>query len=208
MNKLTHKYVVGLAGGIGSGKSTIAKLFANLGIDYIDADDVARRIVEPNTPCLKAIADHYGPDILFDNGQLNRRKLREIIFNNKAEKNWLESLTHPVVHQEILKELKASTSTYVLLVHPLLFEKQKNDICDYTLAISVPKEMQIERVCQRDNIEKDLALSIIQSQLSNEERSQQADEVIENNGDIAKLNDKIIALHKKLSALANVKLNQ
>jgi len=205
MNPLNEKYIVGLTGGIGSGKTTVAKKFIIHGIDYIDADDVAREVVAIGTPCLDAIIARYSEDILLEDSQLNRRKLRHIIFNNPIEKKWLEELTHPVIHKSIICHLMQSASLYTLLVHPLLFETKKNELCDYTLAIKVSKEIQVERVCNRDNIEKEMANTIIQSQMSNEERCKFADMIIENNNSSTDLDDKITLLHTKLSALAHAK---
>lgn len=204
MNTYT-KYIVGLTGGIGSGKSTIARKFNQYGIDSLDADDIAREVVAIGTPCLAAITQRYGKDILLADGALNRRALRHIIFENEDEKKWLESLTHPAIHQALIEEIEKSQSLYVLLVHPLLFETQKHTLCDYTIAVSVEKELQLTRVCQRDNVTEKIANAIIASQLSDEARCQQADYVIHNNDDPTTLDQTIFTLHQQLSTFANAK---
>lgn len=205
MTSLNKKYIVGLTGGIGSGKTTIAEKFTHHGINYIDADDVAREVVAVGSKCLNSILVRYGEGILLDDGQLNRPKLRQIIFQDPEEKKWLEQLTHPIIHERIIEHLIASTSAYTLLVHPLLFETEKNTICDYTLAINVSKETQVERVCRRDNVGEDMANAIIQSQLTAQARCEFADETIENTGSTEELDIKITQLHEKLSHLAYAK---
>lgn len=207
MKSLEKKFIVGLTGGIGSGKSTIAKMFAEQGIDYIDADDIAREVVAIGSPCLEAIEARYGKHILLNDGTLDRRKLRHIIFEDVTEKTWLESLTHPVINNRLIEHLANSKSLYVLLVHPLLFETQKNQICDYTVAITVAENIQVQRVCSRDNIEEKVANSIIASQMADESRREQADSVIENSGCETDLDAKILTLHQQLSSLAHAKLD-
>lgn len=191
----TPQFVVGLAGGIGSGKSTIANLFAQLGVEFVDADDVARQVVEPDSPCLKAISQRYGPEILLKDGTLNRRALRDIVFDEPSERLWLESITHPEIKKRILMQIQSAQSAYVLLVHPLLFETGQNAHCDITVAISVPESLQIDRVCQRDQVSREQAEKIVHTQLSDKERTKQADYVLENTGNTIDLNDKVNQLH-------------
>lgn len=190
--------IIGLAGGIGSGKSTITKFFNDIGIQSVDADDVARLIVEPGSLCLNAIHQRYGNDILLNDGTLNRRVLRDIIFDNPEERTWLESLTHPAIRVEILAQLNATTSPYVLLVHPLLFETKQDATCEYVIAIDVPENIQLQRVMSRDNISRESAEKIMAAQLSNKERIKRADFVLENSGNIAEMNAKVLKLHKKI----------
>ncbi len=123
---LNNPPIIGLAGGIGSGKSTIAKLFNELGIQSVDADDVARQAVAIGSDCLTAIHFRYGDDILLDDGSLNRSRLRSIVFDNSDERKWLEQLTHPAIRKQLLEQLNQATSPYVLMVHPLLFETGQN----------------------------------------------------------------------------------
>ncbi|EAQ64587.1 dephospho-CoA kinase [Marinomonas sp. MED121] len=198
-------FVVGLAGGIGSGKSTISKLFNQIGMISIDADDVAREVVEPGTPCLEAIVQRYGNAILQSDNSLDRKQLRHIIFNNKKEKTWLESVTHPAIKKRIEDLIQAADSKYVLLVHPLLFETGQDARCDYIIAISVAREEQIARVCMRDNCDEALANKIIESQISDIQRSELANTVIKNTGNISDLNAKVDTLHQHIIEVINEK---
>ena len=192
--------IIGLAGGIGSGKSTIAHCFNALGIQSIDADDVARLVVQPGSICLNEIHQRHGDAILLQDGSLNRKALRTIIFNQPEERVWLETLTHPAIHQEIHRQLAEITSPYGLLVHPLLFETHQNSLCKQVIAIDVPRDIQIERVILRDHIDKESALKILATQLKNDERIARADLVIENAGNIAEMNAKVLKLHKNILA--------
>ena len=193
--------IIGLAGGIGSGKSTVAKYFRELGIETIDADDVARLVVEPGSPALQEIQQRYGDEILQSDGSLDRKALRQIVFHNAKEKAWLESVTHPAVREELQKQLQAAQSEYVLLVHPLLFETGQNRLCHFVIALDVPKDIQLQRVISRDNSDEKTALNIIQSQLSNQERLNKADFSLENAGNINEMNAKVLIMHEKILGL-------
>ncbi|MGO2514108.1 MULTISPECIES: dephospho-CoA kinase [Marinomonas] len=190
--------IIGLAGGIGSGKSTITKYFNEIGIQSVDADDVARIVVEPGSNCLNNIHQRYGDNILLNDGTLNRKSLRDIIFDNPEERIWLEALTHPAIREEISTRLHAITSSYALLVHPLLFETKQDAVCKLVIAIDVPENVQLQRVMSRDNISRESAEKIMAAQLSNSERIERADLVLENSGNIAEMNAKVLKLHKKI----------
>ncbi|VDZ71811.1 dephospho-CoA kinase [Atlantibacter hermannii] len=131
-------YTVAITGGIGSGKTTVANKFAQLGITVIDADIIARSVVEPQKPALKSIAQHFGPTILLPDGTLNRRELRERIFADPQEKAWLNALLHPLIHQATQDEIAGATSEYVLWVVPLLVENQLHKKADRVLVVDVP----------------------------------------------------------------------
>ena len=190
--------IIGLTGGIGSGKTAVSETFEKLGITVVDADLASRVVVEKGKPCLEEIAKHFGNDILNENDELNRAKLREIIFNSDSEKLWLESLLHPAIAEQIKDELNASKSPYTILVSPLLLETNQRDFCDKVLVVDVPIELQMERTTKRDGVSKDQVKSIIKSQINRDERLQLADEIILNEGSIEDLEMIVRELHEKL----------
>lgn len=195
---MTQPVIVGLTGGIGSGKSTAAKMFQDLGASFVDADDVAREVVQPGEQCLDAIAKHFGSSILHEDGSLNRAALREIVFTNPDERIWLEELTHPIIRERLLSHLKQAQGPYVLLVHPLLFEKQQDSLCAYTIALSVPRAIQIERVMQRDHNTLKQVERILATQLTDDERTQKANFILKNTSNNKDLSGRVIMLHKRL----------
>ena len=190
--------IIGLTGGIGSGKTAVSETFEKLGITVVDADLASRVVVEKGKPCLEEIAKHFGDDILNENDELNRAKLREIIFNSDSEKSWLESLLHPAIAEQIKDELNASKSPYTILVSPLLLETNQRDFCDKILVVDVPIEIQMERTTKRDGVSEDQVKSIIKSQINRDERLQLADEIIINEGTIEDLEVIVRELHEKL----------
>ena len=190
--------IIGLTGGIGSGKTAVSETFEKLGITVVDADLASRVVVEKGKPCLEEIAKHFGNDILNENDELNRAKLREIIFNSDSEKLWLESLLHPAIAEQIKDELNASKSPYTILVSPLLLETNQRDFCDKVLVVDVPIELQMERTIKRDGVSEDQVKSIIKSQINRDERLQLADEIILNEGSIEDLEMIVRELHEKL----------
>lgn len=191
MKKVKKKPIVGLAGGIGSGKSTISQYFNQLGIISIDADDVAREVVEPGSHALNEIVKRYGSKILLEDKRLDRKQLRHIIFEQAEEKAWLESVTHPQIKKRIEELIDAADSKYVLLVHPLLFETGQDKSCDFIIAISVSREVQVQRVCARDDCSEALANKIIDSQISDIQRTELANISLKNTGNISDLNAKV-----------------
>ena len=190
--------IIGLTGGIGSGKTAVSETFEKLGITVVDADLASRVVVEKGKPCLEEIAKHFGDDILNENDELNRAKLREIIFNSDSEKLWLESLLHPAIAEQIKDELNASKSPYTILVSPLLLETNQRDFCDKVLVVDIPIELQMERTIKRDGVSEDQVKSIIKSQINRDERLQLADEIILNEGSIEDLEMIVRELHEKL----------
>ncbi|WP_439287662.1 dephospho-CoA kinase [Lonepinella sp. BR2904] len=202
-------YIIGLTGGIGSGKTTIANLFAELGVPLIDADVVARQVVEKGSPLLEQIAVHFGQEILTENGELNRAVLREKVFNNASEKHWLNQLLHPAIRAECLVQLQAQTAPYVLFVVPLLIENKLTALCDRVLVVDVSVETQLDRASQRDNNKRQLIQQIINTQVSRNERLKVADDVINNDGDFAQtkseLRQKVLELHQYYLQLSEKK---
>ena len=193
--------IIGLTGGIGSGKTAVSDSFESLGIDVVDADLASRVVVQKGKPCLLKIAQHFGEDILTKEAELDRAKLREIIFKSEEEKNWLESLLHPAIANQIQVELNASKSPYTILVSPLLLETNQKDFCSKVLAVDVPVETQVERTLKRDGVSKEQVQAIINSQISRNDRLNLADEVIVNDGTLEDLEIAVKVLHEKFLSL-------
>lgn len=189
--------IIGLTGGIGSGKTAVSDIFEELGIGIVDADLASRVVVEKGRPSLEEIAKHFGQGILTEAGELDRAKLREIIFNSDEEKNWLESLLHPVIAKQIQEELKASSSPYTILVSPLLLETNQKDFCNKVLVVDVPVETQIERTLKRDDVSLEQVQSIIKAQISRDRRLELADEVIVNDKSLEDLQLAVSKLHQQ-----------
>ena len=197
-------YVVAITGGIGSGKTTVANQFAALGIEVVDADLIAREVVEPGTPALAAIASHFGPGILDEQGRLDRRALRERIFSDPAAKFWLNALLHPIIRSEMLRQCAAVSSPYCLLVVPLLVENRLTELADRVLVIDVDEATQIERTCHRDGVSREQAQAILASQASRSERLAMADDVLDNqSGTTETIRARILALHETYLAFAS-----
>jgi len=196
------KFIVGLTGGIASGKTTVANLFAQKGISLVDADIVARDVVKIGTRGLKKIEEHWGKAILLVDGQLNRAKLRDIIFHNNQERLWLNNLLHPLIAEKIRSDLNEITSDYGILVSPLLFENQSEFLTDRTLVVDVDPEIQVIRTQKRDNVSKEQVEQILKAQLSSAQRRKKADDILINNQDMASLSAKVDVLHKKYLTLA------
>ena len=195
-------YTVALTGGIGSGKSTVADEFAHLGVTVIDADIIARQVVEPGTPALLAIAERFGPQMINDDGCLNRRRLRERIFAHSEDKAWLNALLHPLIQQETRRQMQASTSPYLLWVVPLLVENRLTEKADRVLVVDVPKETQIARTMLRDRVSRQHAEHILAAQATREQRLAVADDVIENMGSPDAIASAVARLHAKYQQLA------
>ena len=190
-----NNWVLGLTGGIGCGKTAVSDMLAELGITIVDADIVARQVVEPGTDGLKAIIAHFGNDILDEHGALNRSTLRARIFSNPEQKTWLNALLHPLIRTQLIIDLKNAQSDYVVLVAPLLFENGLDGYCHRTLLIDVPKEVQIARTTQRDNISIEQAEQIIDAQMSREHKQQKADDILNNNRDLSDVKQDLLKLH-------------
>ena len=191
-------YIVGLTGGIGSGKSTIANLFVELGVPIVDADIVAREVVEKGSPLLAQIAEHFGKSILTEEGELNRAELRKKVFADENEKNWLNHLLHPAIRKKMLAQLNCQTAPYTLFVVPLLIENKLTTLCDRILVVDVKPETQLARASSRDNIQQIQA--IMNAQVSREERLKWADDIISNDEKLPEnllhLKQKVLELHQ------------
>lgn len=198
-------YIVALSGGIASGKSTIANLFAQLGVPIIDADVIARQVVAIGTPALTQIVKHFSQEILLTNGELDRSQLREIIFNNDHERLWLNNLLHPIIAQETQRQFAEQTAPYVIWVVPLLIENNLQQLADRILLIDTPEELQLERLINRDGISESLAKRMIETQVSLTDRLPFADDIIVNDGNLAALTVQIDHLHKQYLHNSKVK---
>lgn len=196
-------FVVGLTGGIGSGKTVASDRFEELGVKVVDADIASRVVVEIGKPALSSIEGEFGSDVISDDGSLNRAKLREIIFKDDEAKSWLESLLHPLIGQHISDEIASATSRYVILVSPLLFETTQFQMCNRTLLIDVPKDIQILRTAKRDKVPESQVEKIIASQMDRDQKISKADDVIVNDGEIGDLISKIDKIHQRYIELAD-----
>lgn len=191
--------VIGLTGGIGSGKSTVARMFGALGVHWVDADDVAREVVEPGTPALARIAEHFGAEILQADGSLDRARLRTIVFEHPDERAWLEGLLHPVIREELMRQLHPADYAlpYVLLVSPLLLETDQHQLTEKVVVVDVPVEVQLARTMARDDNDQAQVERIIAAQMPREKRLQKADEVVDNNTMLSDVERQVSELHKK-----------
>ncbi|MEJ6496177.1 dephospho-CoA kinase [Pseudoalteromonas lipolytica] len=194
-------WILGLTGGIGSGKSAISAMFEELGIQVVDADIVAREVVEPGSTGLEKITEHFSDEILTTDGSLDRAKLRAIIFADESQKQWLNNLLHPLIRESMLAQLQQATSQYVILVAPLLFENGLDQFCDHTLLIDVPVEVQITRTTARDNISVELAKQIIASQMPRADKQQKATDTLDNNRLLSEVKIDVQKLHEKYLTL-------
>ena len=194
--------IIGLTGGIGSGKSVASDKFASLGVTVVDADVASRTVVEPGMPALKEIESHFGSEIIGGDGLLDRTKLREIIASDAEERKWLESVLHPRIGEQITKEISESTSPYTLLVAPLLLETNSQEMCSRVVVVDVPKEVQITRTAERDNVPLNQVEQLISAQMTREKRLEKADDVLLNKGTIENLEKQVEELHKKYLLLA------
>ena len=195
-------FVVGITGGIGSGKSAVTAKLEQLGIDIIDADIVAREVVEPGTKALKNIQSYFGDRVLSSDGALDRAALREIVFSEPEKRKWLEALLHPIIRNETIKQLNNASSPYAVLASPLLLETDQHELTQHIVLIDVSVETQIERTIARDNNNRKQVEAIIAAQMSRTEKQRKSDIIITNDEDLSALYNKVSVLHETLKRLA------
>ncbi|WP_029614417.1 dephospho-CoA kinase [uncultured Pseudomonas sp.] len=188
-------WILGLTGGIGSGKSAAAERFVEHGVHLVDADQAARWVVEPGRPALASIVERFGAGVLLEDGTLNRSALRERIFSDPTQRRWLEQLLHPLIGQEIFSYLAKAQSPYAVYVSPLLIESGQYQKTQRILVIDVPQSVQIARTLQRDDTSEAQVQAILAAQLSREERLRHADDVVVNDRDLPWLHQQIDQLH-------------
>ncbi|MDH3643735.1 MAG: dephospho-CoA kinase [Gammaproteobacteria bacterium] len=196
------KLVIGITGGIGSGKTAVSDRFAALGITVVDADIASRVVVEPGRPALDAIAEHFGDGAINDDGTLNRAELRKRVFADAAERKWLEQLTHPLINQYLQEQLAAAESPYAVLVSPLLAETGQSRFCQRIIVVDVPVELQVQRTMSRDANDEAQVRAIIAAQASREQRLELADDVIVNDQGLEHIDAEVQRLHEVYLELA------
>ncbi|WP_370013153.1 dephospho-CoA kinase [Thalassolituus sp.] len=188
-------FILGLTGGIGSGKSAASAFFREAGITVVDADMVAREVVEPGEPAWSAIKERFGSDAINEDNTLNRAWLRQKVFSEPEERRWLEGQTHPRIRDRITEQLATAKSPYAILESPLLFESGQYELVTSTLVVDVPEQLQVERACNRDGNDPEQIKRIIAAQLPRQERLQRADQVVDNSGSLDELHKQLSALH-------------
>jgi len=194
---------IGLTGGIGSGKSTVANLFRVLDVPVYDTDVIAHQLVEPGEPALDEIINVFGSNIVDTTGKLDREKLKQRVFKNDGDRKKLESILHPRIHESLLIEMNSCNAPYCIAVIPLLLEHQWQQIVDRVLVVDASEDTQINRTLQRDKMPESLIKAIISSQVSREIRLAAANDVINNNRGLDKLKDQVQQLHEKYLKLAH-----
>lgn len=195
--------VIGLTGGIGSGKTTVANLFAQHGITLIDTDQIARDVIQPHQTAYQKILDHFGLDILQNDKSIDRSKLRKLIFSDTNEKLWLENLLHPLIRQEMQQAITHATSPYVIAIIPLLLETTKNPLIDRVLVVDADEEKQIHRTCLRDKVSAEDVKAILRTQIDRAKRLEAADDVVHNHGSVEELISQVDKLHHVYLNIAN-----
>lgn len=188
-------WILGLTGGIGSGKSAAAERFVELGVHLVDADQAARWVVEPGRPALASIVERFGAGVLLEDGQLDRAALRQQIFADPAQRQWLEQLLHPLIGQEIFSYLAKAETPYAVYVSPLLIESGQYRKTQRILVIDAPPELQVQRTLLRDNTSAEQVQAILKAQVGREERLRHADDVVVNDRDVPTLHAQIDRLH-------------
>ena len=195
--------IIGLTGGIGSGKSAAGIEFEKLGITVIDADELAQKASLKNSKAYKEIVEYFGASILDNSQNIDRRKLRNIVFNNDEQKKKLEQILHPAIREDISFAISNSKSPYTIIMVPLIYETNSKDNYNRILVIDCDEDIQISRAVTRDGASEEDIKKIINSQATKKERLSIADDVISNNSSIEKLSEKVLHLHKNYLELIN-----
>lgn len=201
-------FVVGLTGGIGCGKSAASRFFSDLGICVIDTDVIARTITQADGQAIETVKAAFGETFIAKDGSLDRNKMRELIFSDKSARLRLESILHPIIHTETIRQIAQARSAYVIVVVPLLFETKDYDaIVQRTLVIDCSEQLQISRTIARSNLSEQHVKSIIAAQIQRTDRLQKADDIIANNHDLDHLHAQVITLHDKYLAFSKFTLD-
>lgn len=195
--------VIGLTGGIGSGKTTVAAMFAALGVPVIDMDRIARQVVEPGQPALTQIIQEFGTSILDAKGQLNRRKLRELVFSATEKRQRLEAILHPLIREETKRQLAELNALYCIVVIPLLIESDQRSLFDRILVVDVPETLQLNRTMQRDGVSAAEVQKILSAQVDRNSRLAAADDVIDNAADLEHIRNRVAELDQQYRHLAS-----
>lgn len=189
--------IIGLTGGIGSGKNAAAQYFQELGIEVVDADIASRRIVEQGTPAYQQIVEHFGAGALLPSGELNRRALRALVFSDPEKRLWLEKLLHPLIYDWLKERLAGVSSPYAILSSPLLLETNQYTLANRVLVVDVPEEMQVERTMSRDANSESQVRAIMANQMPRAKRLELANDILDNSGSQDELKAHIETLHHK-----------
>jgi len=199
--------IIGLTGGIGSGKTTVSNLFFELGVAVVDADNAAREVVETGSPALKDIQSHFGKDVINSDGSLDRQALRGKIFDEENERKWLEALLHPLIRKRLTLQLQQAQSDYAILSSPLLLETDQHQLTQQILVVDVPEALQLDRASARDENSREQIKAIMATQLDRKTRCEQANDIILNDSDTDALTAKVLSLHHQYLELAKANKN-
>ena len=202
MTAAAQPFRVALTGGIASGKTTVANLFAELGVPLIDTDVIARQVVEPGQPALAEVVATFGSNVLDAEGGLDRRRMRERIFTDPSARQRLEAILHPAIRAEMERQSRAADGAYQVLVIPLLAESGRRDHVDRVLLVDVPEEAQVERLMSRDHVSREQALASLAAQATRAARLAMSDDVLSNEGRLNDLEASVARLHEQYCRLA------